>query len=113
MAVSMSAFVSVIAAGLLIVAPSAAASPAMVYASARADAWLPEFMVERQPAPVDGRRVQIVASILTNVADADLGSVSVGGTECLNLPSDGTADISVFSWCRAHTTQPPIPNESV
>ena len=87
-------------------APAAPPAPGGIYASVRKDAWLAEFMVERQPAPVDGRRVNIVARTHgAATTDADLRSVTVNGAECLNLPSDADADLSVYDWCRAHMSR--------
>ena len=78
-----------------------------IFASVRKDVWLAEFMVEEQPAPVSGRRVQIVArraSSTEGMSDADLHTVTINGVECLNLASDADADLSVFDWCRAHVS---------
>eukprot|EP00912_Choanoflagellata_sp_UC4_P000356 UC4_evm2s219 len=59
-----------------------------------------------EPAPINGRRVHIIASptkgkTLPN-ADDELGSVMVGGEECLHLDTSSSADISRLHWCRAH-----------
>jgi hypothetical protein len=88
---------------LLAAMGSASTSAQDIYASVRPDAWLKEFMVAKQPAPKDGRRVHIVAAINQTGADeSDLRSVTINGAECLGLPSDDNADLSIFDWCRAH-----------
>jgi hypothetical protein len=89
---------------LLLAAMGSATTPAQaMFASIRPDAWLKEFMVEKQPAPKDGRRVHVVAAFnQTGIGDGDLRSVTINGAECLGLPSDDKADLSVYDWCRAH-----------
>ena len=53
-----------------------------IFASIRSDAWLEDFMVEKQPAPKDGRRVHIVAAInQTGIDESELRSVTINGAE--------------------------------
>lgn len=88
---------------LLAAMGSAPTSAQDLFASIRPDAWLKEFMVEKQPAPKDGRRVHVVAAFNgTGIDDSDLRSVTINGAECLGLPSDDKADLSVYDWCRVH-----------
>ena len=74
-------------------------------ASVRADVWRPDLMVNGEPAPLDGRRVHIVAELSASATDAELRSVRIGGQECLNLTTDGGGggNAEHLHWCRAHT----------
>eukprot|EP01052_Picozoa_sp_SAG31_P053971 SAG31_NODE_14104_length_827_cov_0.923077_1_plen_250_part_10 len=70
----------------------------------RADRWLSQFPVEKQPPPTSGRRIQIVvtAPMIHSATPSSPRSLTINGQQCMNLSADDGADLTYLDWCRAH-----------